>query len=71
MIQLEVDSSVNSNHPENSKAEVKLLLERNKHLEKTLKQHLKKKWKTFTDCVDYGSSMKWTSLGQILNFSKK
>ena len=49
-----MDSSVNSNYPENTEAEVKWLLERNEHLEKTLEQHRKKKWKTFTDRVDYG-----------------
>ena len=52
-IQLEVDSSVNSKHPENAKAEAKQLLDRNKHLEKTLEQRCKKKWKKFTDRVDY------------------
>ena len=35
-IQLEVDSSVNSKYPENAEAEAKRLLDRNKHLEKTL-----------------------------------
>ena len=36
------------------KLELKLLLDRNKHLEKTLKQRCKRKWKTFTDRVNYG-----------------
>ena len=53
-IQLEVDSSVNSEYPENAKVEAKRLLDRNKHLEKTLEQRRKNKWKKFTDRVDYG-----------------
>ena len=40
-IQLEVDSSINSNYPDNAEAEAKWLLDRNKHLEKTLEQHRK------------------------------
>ena len=35
-IQLEVDSLVNSKYPENAEAEDKRLLDRTKHLEKTL-----------------------------------
>ena len=40
-IQLEVDSSINSNYPDNVEAEAKWLMDRNKHLEKTLEQHRK------------------------------
>ena len=42
-IQLEVDSSVNSNYPENAEVETKRLLDRNKHFERTLEQRRKKK----------------------------
>ena len=49
----EVDSSINSNYPDNAEAEAKQLLDKNKDLEKTLEQRCKKKWKTFSDHVDY------------------
>ena len=52
-ILLEVDSSINLNYSENSKSEAKRSLERHKYLEKTLEQPCKKKWKKFTDRVDY------------------
>ena len=53
-IELEVDSSINSDYPDNVEAEAKRLLDRNKHLEKILEQCRKKKWKKFTNRVDYG-----------------
>lgn len=37
-IVLEVDNSVSKNYPGNNEAEAKQLLDRNKHLKKTLKQ---------------------------------
>ena len=53
-IQLEVDNSISKNYPDNIEAEAKRLLDRNKHLERTLEQRRKKKWKKFTNRVDYG-----------------
>ena len=53
-IQFEVDSSIYSNYPDNAETVPKWLLDRNKYLEKTLQQRCKKKWKKFTDRVDYG-----------------
>ena len=53
-IQLEVDNSISTNYPDNIEAETKRLLDRNKHLERTLEQRRKKKWKKFTDCVNHG-----------------
>ena len=49
-----MDNSINTIYPENVEAEAKGLLCRNKHLEKTLEQLHKKKWKKFTNHVDYG-----------------
>ena len=53
-IQLEVDTSINANYPDNVEVEGKCLLYRIKHLEKTLEQRRKKKWKKFSNHVDYG-----------------
>ena len=49
-----VESSINSNYPDNAKADDKRLLDTNKNLEKTLEQRRKKKWKKFIDRVDHG-----------------
>ena len=49
-----MDNSINTIYPENVEAEAKGLLCRNKHLEKTLEQRDKKKWKKFTNHMDYG-----------------
>ena len=51
-IWVEVDNPKNANYPGNVKGEAKRLLDRNKHLEKTLKQRREKKWRKFTDPVD-------------------
>ena len=48
-----MDNSINTIYPENVEAEAKGLLCRNKHLEKTLEQRDKKKWKKFTNHMDY------------------
>ena len=41
-IELEVDNSVNKNYPGNNEAEAKQLLDRNKHLKKTLNNDVKR-----------------------------
>ena len=53
-IKLEVDKSINASYLDNVEAEAKRLLDRNKHLEKTLGQRRKKKLKNFADRVNYG-----------------
>ena len=53
-MEIEVDKSISANYPENAKVVAKWLLDRNKHLKKTFEQCCKKKWKTFTNRVDYG-----------------
>ena len=53
-IQTELGYLISANYPENAQVEAKRLLDKNKHLEKTLEQRRKKKQKKFTDRVDYG-----------------
>ena len=49
-IQLDVDSSINSNYPDNAETLPMWLLDRNKYLEKTLQQRCKMKFKTYGSC---------------------
>ena len=53
-MQIQVDRLISANYTGNAEVEAKRLLDRNKHLEKKLEQRRKKKWKKFTNRVDYG-----------------
>ena len=45
-IQLEVDNSISTSYPDNIEAEAKWLLDRNKHLERTIEQRRKRNGKS-------------------------
>ena len=49
-MQLEVDSSINSNYPDIAETVPMWLLDRNKYLENTLQQRCKMKFKKYGSC---------------------